>query len=257
MYETTTEILDLYKDFASVYTTCGYSAAWGTAGAVSREIITVTQIITIRSKTQIWVNQIAQKTPEPQCKIGPSDCGQLFSEYGSSFSSLKPAVAIATISLANPPNMIVVNGRTMTAPQANPTGLPALNLNGELIYAHRIPVKSRITGANQDVGYIFPNRATNHVSEDVASTLIPGEQITWTQTQLQTPPLPSCSMDLPSAYPNLPCGVTYNTLRLLYFLEPERSSCVTEPAGGPITSLNDPDFAMYTDIGAIPLFSGN
>ena len=207
-----------------------------------------TETETIISANASFDYRLTQSSPQPTCSFGVDDCNSVWYEWVTAVSSWS-SNSIAntwTISLANPPNSMVLNGVTKTLAEGPMTTPPPLTINNTIFTAKTYTTtwdsaNSRIV----DVHRTFYNfDFITRWIDDSSYSLVPvsveyGGIVTWTETLLK-PRKPLCDPNLTSGGGGSPCTIHADSISLLYFPVPttvSRDMCATSPIEDPITSL--------------------
>jgi hypothetical protein len=212
-------------DYVTLPTLCDGIPRIGNVTSITGVTLPTPSYMISRSIMSSNRNPDPSTSPVPTCIIQPSDCEGLRSAWTSAASVYSSD--ILTISLASPPNSIVINGKTtvfdppMTFPPGPVTSAPVLTIHGQTYYPDSHPVPGIV--------YYLRDATVVDLGEAIIS---PGGLITalWL-TMFDTVPYPECATTTRTSF-TPQCTIMADNVDLLYFAPPSKSRdlCAGDPS---------------------------
>ena len=210
------------KSIATIGTTTSLQTViidrWPTWGRTSSPSNTTTTTTTTRS------------IPVEECNASWNKFGLAAKSWTSNSVS-----QIWTLSLANPPSVIVVNGKTTTLVEGPVTTAPDITIGSRVV----TPIVGW-SNTRYDLGSFSQRISKSWIQawEFGPISIEPGNQTVYTETMVR-PMTPSCTPNLATGYSG-ECRIVASGAQLLYFpitSSVSRNMCATKPVEGPVTNL--------------------
>jgi len=222
------------------YETCGFTRISRSSIYGTEPIFVATDILPVTTLVPAFL-----PGPSPTCSFSDRDCNGLWEDHAvkeSAWSADTEGI-VRTISLAQPPSVIVINKITTTLIRGSVATAPVLTI-GQGTFTPRLDSPQWFsTGENRsDISTMYTLMAT-HIGPRWNRTSVVlqagGPAQTWTERK-PSPAVPLCTPELSDGSGGAKCTIIAEEVKILYFPVPttvSRDMCASAPAEGPITSL--------------------